>query len=92
MTTAEGADTTAEMTDEETCAAIAEISTKLGAEIIGEYGDKRGLDAKLVGFGAMHAAVFSFLRAGWSPDDIAGLAREHSVKVIADIASMCERV
>lgn len=79
----------AEPTDEQ-CAAIAKRATRLGAEIIGEYGDERGLEPETLGLAAMHAAVFSLVRAGWSPDNIGGLAQEHAVKVIGDIRALYE--
>lgn len=56
--------------------AVAKAGTKLAAEIVGEYADKRGLDPHVIGFGAMQAAAMQFLRAGHSPDDVAEIARD----------------
>lgn len=61
--------------DELSHAEFATEATRIGAEIIGRYENE--LTPLLIGFGALHAAIFSFTRAGFSREEIVGLTDEH---------------
>lgn len=77
------------MTDDEQIDALATAATKLGSEIIGTYADQQQLRPEVVGLGAMHAAVFALVRAGWSPERIAGLASDHAEHVVSGLLRHC---
>lgn len=80
------------MISDEQAEAFANAASDLGSEIVGTYADDRGIDSSLLGFGAMHAAVFSLLRAGYTPQEIAALARDHAGDVTRSIRAFADQL